>query len=120
MNNTKFLANENFPYKSIFYLIIKNFDVLSIGMNHQDLKDFEVMNLAFEPNRTILAFDRDYGKLIFKNGYKPAAGIIYLRLDQYEPEEPARLIESILKIESIQFENCLTVLDYDSIRQKKH
>jgi len=77
----RLLANENFPYKSIFYLKSKGYDITSIGMDNPSIKDSEIMTIAMAEERTILTFDRDYGELIFRNNYKPEKGVIYLRLD---------------------------------------
>ena len=82
----KLLANENFPYKSIYYLKEKGYDVLSIGMDNPSIKDSEIMAIAINEGRTIMTFDRDYGELFFRYNYKPENGVIYLRLDKYEPD----------------------------------
>jgi predicted nuclease of predicted toxin-antitoxin system len=88
----KLLANENFPYKSIYYLREKGFDILSIGMDNPSILDNEIMMIAINEERTILTFDRDYGELIFRFNYKPKMGVIYLRLDEYSPEEPGVIV----------------------------
>jgi predicted nuclease of predicted toxin-antitoxin system len=67
----KLLANENFPYNSVKYLMGKGFDIKSIGMDYPGITDKEVINLAIEENRTILTFDRDYGELICRFNLKP-------------------------------------------------
>ncbi|MEO8769829.1 MAG: DUF5615 family PIN-like protein [Ferruginibacter sp.] len=92
----KILANENFPYTSIYYLKEKGYDVLSIGMDNPGIKDSEIMSIAIKEERTIVTFDRDYGELIFRHNYKPEKGVIYLRLDEYEPHEPGFIIEGII------------------------
>jgi predicted nuclease of predicted toxin-antitoxin system len=46
---------------------------------------------------TLLTFDRDYGELIFRYQYKPEKGVIYLRLDKYQPQEPGLIIEDNCK-----------------------
>ncbi len=89
----KLLANENFPYTSIFYLRNKGYDVLSIGIDNPSITDYEVMTIAINEERTILTFDRDYGELIFRYQYKPEKGVIYLRLDKYQLQEPGMIIE---------------------------
>ena len=53
------LANENFPYKSIYYLKSKGFDILSIGMDNPSILDSEIMSISIKEERTILTFDRD-------------------------------------------------------------
>jgi predicted nuclease of predicted toxin-antitoxin system len=116
----KLLANENFPYKSIYYLKEKGYDVLSIGMDNPSIMDSEIMSIAINEERTILTFDRDYGELIFRHNYKPEKGVIYLRLDEYEPQQPGLIIESILTNTEIDLTRALTVIDKNGIRQRKY
>ncbi len=54
----KLLANENFPYASIYYLREKSYDVLSIGIDNPSIMDSEIMNIAINEGRIILTFDR--------------------------------------------------------------
>ncbi len=92
----KLLANENFPLKSVHYLKDKGFDIKAIGVDNPSITDKLVMEIAISEERTILTFDRDYGELIFKNNYKPQKGVIYLRLQQYEADEPGKLVEALI------------------------
>lgn len=116
----KFLANENFPLTSILYLRSKGFDVSSIGTDNPGIQDSTVMRIAGKEERTILTFDRDYGELIFKYNFKPGKGVIYLRLDEYRPEEPGMIIEESINRKEFNFDNSLTVLDKNGIRQRKY
>ena len=116
----KLLANENFPYASIYYLREKGYDVLSIGIDNPSILDSEIMNIAINEERTILTFDRDYGELIFRHNYKPEKGIIYLRLDEYQPQEPGVVVEAILTNIEIDLTRALTVVDKNGIRQRKY
>ena len=116
----KLLANENFPYKSIFYLKEKGYDILSIGMDNPSIKDSEIMTIAINESRTILTFDRDYGELIFRHNYKPEKGVIYLRLDEYQAEQPGIIIEEIITNKEIDLTRALTVVDKNGIRQRKY
>jgi predicted nuclease of predicted toxin-antitoxin system len=116
----KLLANENFPLKSIVYLKSKGFDISSIGADNPSVQDHAVMAIAIREERTILTFDRDYGELIFKYNFKPQKGVIYLRLDEYTAEEPGELIEALINKNEFDFDNALTVLDKNGIRQRKY
>ncbi len=117
----KLLANENFPYQSISYLVEKGFDVISIGLDNPSILDSEVMLIAMKEERVILTFDRDYGELIFKHNYKPDNGVIYLRLDEFEPVEPGKIIEKMLLKKEIDLRRALTVIDKTGgIRQRKY
>lgn len=78
------------------------------------------MAIAFAEERTILTFDSDYGELIFRYNYKPEKGVIYLRLDEYDPIEPGLIIEEIITNNQIDFTRALTVVDKNRIRQRKY
>ena len=117
----KLLANENFPYKSIYYLIEKGFDVKSIGMDNPSILDSEIMQIAMQEERVILTFDRDYGELIFKHNYKPENGVIYLRLEEFEPIEPGIIVEKIVMNNEINLTRTLTVIDETGgLRQRRY
>lgn len=116
----KLLANENFPYKSIYYLKEKGYNVLSIGIDNPGILDSEIMTIAINEGRTILTFDRDYGELIFRYNYKPEKDVIYVRLDEYEPNEPGLIIEEIITNNEIELTRALTVIDKSGIRQRKY
>ena len=116
----KLLANENFPIKSILYLRSKGFDISSIGTDNPSIQDHAVMTIAIREERTILTFDRDYGELIFKYNYKPQSGVIYLRLDEYQADEPGKIIAELINKKEFNFDNALTVLDKSGIRQRRY
>ena len=116
----KLLANENFPYKSIYYLKEKGYDVLSIGMDNPSILDSEIMKIAINEERIIMTFDRDYGELIFRHNYKFEQEVIYLRLDKYQPHEPGLIIEEIITNKEIDLTGTLTVVDKNGIRQRKY
>jgi predicted nuclease of predicted toxin-antitoxin system len=116
----KFLANENVPFSSITSLKSAGTDVKSIGVDDPSITDEQVMQIAINENRTIITYDSDYGELIFKHGYKPKAGVIFIRTQPTDPLETARIITELLKKEEISFNRTLTVIDSNSIRQKKY
>jgi predicted nuclease of predicted toxin-antitoxin system len=115
----KMLANENIPLATVFRLRKEGFDVSSIGLDAPSITDKEVMQIALDENRTILTFDRDYGELIYKYGFRPPAGVIYLRMQNYQPEEPAELILKLLNNPSLEFIGLFTVVTEKTIRQRK-
>lgn len=116
----KILANENIPIASVNLLISLGYDVLSIGLNCPSISDKEVMEIAIKENRTIITFDRDYSELIFKWGYKPYNGVIYLRLEEYNPSFPGEIIHDLINNHEIDFLLKLTVVDKNGIRQRKY
>ncbi|MDP2888529.1 MAG: DUF5615 family PIN-like protein [Bacteroidota bacterium] len=84
----RFLANENFPLTSIKILKEAGYDIIAVGQDFAGILDSEVIELATKEQRTILTFDRDYGELTFRKGYKPLAGVIYFRWDYFQPNQP--------------------------------
>ena len=116
----KLLANENFPALSIELLRNLGYDITAIGTDHSGVSDEFVMNLAETEQRVILTFDRDYGELIYKYNYKPAKGVIYLRIENYLPDEPAMFVHKLFKDYQIDTERALTVFDGVIIRQRKY
>lgn len=99
----KFLANENIPLVTVFRLRNEGLDVASIGLDAPSITDREVLQIAVDENRTIITFDRDYGELIYKYGFRPSAGVIYLRMQNYKLEEPAELLLRLLNSPNIKF-----------------
>jgi predicted nuclease of predicted toxin-antitoxin system len=77
------------------------------------------MMLAIEESRTIITYDSDYGELIFKYGYRPTAGVIFIRNQSAEPVETATIIGKLIMNTSITFEGALTVIDRNHIGQKR-
>ena len=115
----KILANENIPLNSVQYLKSKGYDIKSIGLDNPSISDNEVIEIAIKEDRLIITFDRDYGELIYKYGYKPKAGVIYLRFKEFSPVFPGQLIHDILQLRELNFNNKLTVIDENGIRQRK-
>jgi predicted nuclease of predicted toxin-antitoxin system len=116
----KLLANENIPLASVQYLIAEGLDIKSVGKEFKGISDREVIQLAIEEERTIITFDRDYGDLIFGHGYKPPCGVIYLRWKTFNPDDPGKYIASVIMKSQIDFSYALTVIDEDSIRQRRY
>jgi len=115
----KLLANENFPLASVKILEDAGFDIIAVGKDYAGILDSEVIELAMVEKRAILTFDRDYGELIFRKGYKPHSGVIFLRWDSFQPNEPGEYLIEFFQSKIIQFEGMLTVIGRENIRQRK-
>ncbi|WP_192823346.1 DUF5615 family PIN-like protein [Rufibacter sp. LB8] len=116
----KLLANENFPKASVLALRKHGYDVLSIGEDNPSIQDDEVINIALKEERLIVTFDRDYGELVFKKGFKPTKGIIYLRFNTFAPAEPAEIVHKLILSQKFDFDRHLTVVDNNFVRQRKY
>lgn len=113
----KFLADENFPITSFRILQTVGYDIKHVAFDMPSVADIEVTHFAITENRIILTFDSDYGTLIFKFGYQPP-GVIYFRLPNIAPDEPAYILINLLK-ENCRIEHMHTVIESDKIRQRK-
>jgi predicted nuclease of predicted toxin-antitoxin system len=94
--------------------------MLSIGMDDPSISDAAIMKIAIEEERTILTFDKDYGEPIFRHNYQPPNGVIFLRLEEYEPVQPGHIIEEIITNTEIDFARALIVVDKNGLRQRKY
>lgn len=117
----KLLANENFPLQTSLLLRKSGYDVVCVGENFSGITDNEVMDIAIQEERLILTFDRDYGELIFKYGYKPEKGVLYFRLtDVPSGENLFDLVSGLFNNSKLIFDGCLTVyMDNGQFRQRK-
>lgn len=114
----KFLANENFTAASVNQLKSIGVDIIWITELSPGISDNEVMKIAKLEDRIILTHDSDYGELIFKHKHMPP-GVIYFRLSQFETDEPARILIELIN-QKHDFRGRLTVIDSDSIRERKY
>ena len=78
------------------------------------------MKIAIAEDRTIVTYDSDYGELIFKHGYKPEAGVIFIRFQPIDPLETSRILHRLTETSGLSFKRTLTVVDFNTLRQKKY
>ena len=116
----KLIANETIPLKSILYLKSKGIDISSLRLDNASITDEEAMKITMDEDRTIITFDRDYGELIFRLNYKPKQGVIYLRIFNYNSQEPEQLIEELPKMDNINYKNVIAIFDGNGIRQRMY
>jgi predicted nuclease of predicted toxin-antitoxin system len=113
-----FLANENFPLKSVRLLRQDGHDVIAIIEDMPGAKDLAVLDRAHEENRILLTFDRDYGDLIFRRKLPAPQGVIYLRFVPSSPEEPAEWMRRLLSLPGSDLIGRFTVLERRRVRQR--
>ncbi len=116
---TTFLADENFPGPAIVHLRNHDIDVKSVAEQKPGISDKQVIKWAMKGGYTILTHDRDYGELIFKFNFKPQGGVIYFRIQDFEPSDPAKILIALID-QNINFTNRLTVINDVSVRQRHY
>ena len=112
------LADEHFPFPSVKELHSAGHDVYAIAESDFSISDEKVIAKAITEDRSILTFDKDFGELIFKNGYRPPAGVIFFRWEHYQPNAPGTFLLSVSENEKLSFEFKMTVIDEENIRQR--
>jgi predicted nuclease of predicted toxin-antitoxin system len=113
----KLLANENIPLASSELLTQLGYDIVHIGVVNPSISDEEVMDFAIDQERVIITFDRDYGDLVFRKGYRPP-GVIYLRIFDFSPVFPGEFIHQLISSGNISFTGKFTVAGEENIRQR--
>ncbi len=74
----KLIADENIPLKVVEDLKGQGYDVLRVDEIKPGLKDPDVIDIAIKESRILVTFDKDFGELIYRHGYK-VEGVILLR-----------------------------------------
>lgn len=116
----RFLANENFPSPSILILKENGFDVKAIAGEMPGISDREVLNIAKTENRIILTFDKDYGELIFKYGLENPVSVVFFRYKGDDPNFAGKFLMNLLSDPNVSISNNFTVIEQNSIRQRKY
>lgn len=116
----RLLANENFPLAIVRLLRALGHDVVAVGEAMVGFKDRAVMEYAQSDQRLITTFYRDYGELIYKYGFRPKQGVLYLRLLNYLPEEPGRIVHELLTAFPLEMHGRLTLYDGHHVRQRSY
>lgn len=114
----RFLADEDFPLKSVHCLREKGHDVAAIIEDSPSAKDREVLARAANEHRIVLTFDRDYGELIYRRRLAIPAGVAYFRFAPATPEEPAERLSKLLSICRVALKGKFTVLERGRVRQR--
>jgi predicted nuclease of predicted toxin-antitoxin system len=92
------LLNENFPMPAVDRLRAAGWDVVAVAECSASAADPDVMALAREQGRWLATFDRDYGELVFRRRFPPPPLVLLLRVETYQPEEPADWIETLYAV----------------------
>ena len=82
-----------------------------------DMKDADILALAYREQRILVTDDRDFGELVFRQR-QPHAGVIYLRIDTTRFRVRAQRMEDVLATHGDQLDQFL-VVTIDAIRVRR-
>jgi predicted nuclease of predicted toxin-antitoxin system len=109
------LANENIPLKTCEELKNEGIDILSVREIAPGTPDEEVIRIANEDERILITFDKDFGKLVFKQKLL-VKGVILLRFPPMSSSMISENIKKLLLRKDIKLEGHFTVVEVDKIR----
>ena len=116
----QFLANENFPFPSLLLLREAGLEIISISESFPGIPDPEVIEKALAYKAIILTFDKDYGELIFKYQRQKPPSVVFFRFKGEHPKAAGEILLELLESKEFLFEDYFTVVERDSIRQRKY
>ena len=93
------LADENVPKEAVLALRHLGCDVVWIQEIAPGLKNGDVVDLARKQGRILLTFDKDFGEMVFREGYTGLRGVILIRVGPHSPEAIASLLSQVLQQE---------------------
>jgi predicted nuclease of predicted toxin-antitoxin system len=114
----RFLADENFPLASVWYLRSHGHDVAAMAEDAAGSPDTEVLARATREARILLTFDRDFGDLIFRQAWPATEGLVYCRFTPGSPLEPGEVVLRLLSIRQFELPGHFTVVEPANIRQR--
>ena len=112
----RYLANENFPAASVRHLRSRGDDVLYAAEDLVGASEEQVLKTALHQDRVVLAFDRDFGEMIFHQRLPAPAGIVLFRLKQQPPEATLSFLQVFFDSQPV-LRNMFTVSSPGQFRQ---
>ncbi len=68
----------------------------------------------------MVTHDQDFGELVFKKGRKPRPGVILFRYEPARVDEVARRLQRMIDSGLYAFEQRLTAVDEERVRQRMY
>ena len=111
---TQLLADENIPKESLDFLKRQGVDIVAVTEFSSGLSDREILELAKTDGRIVVTFDKDFGQIIFREGFK-ANGLIMLRFIPKSPQQTAKRVQQLLA-SKIVLEKRVVTLKEDGVK----
>lgn len=118
MTKTKFLVDESVDFPVVNYLRSLGYDVTSIAEDSPSLEDFLILERSFRENRVIIAEDKDFGTLIFKEKLK-SKGLILFRLDDQSSKAKINVLKKLIPEYKYKLSGNFIVISENKIRIRK-
>jgi predicted nuclease of predicted toxin-antitoxin system len=115
----RFLADEHFPLPSVRILSAAGYDdVATVASETPGISDELVLERAVGEGRVLITFDRDYGRLLYRQDAPAPVGIVYFRIVPFSLEEPAEYLLALPERSELTLLGALTVVERERTRQR--
>lgn len=111
----RFLADENVEQAVVEALRAGGHDVVEVGKAAPGAKDREVLGLAREEQRVLVTNDRDFGELVYREGWV-ATGLVLIRCGAGRGTAKASVIAGILPEIESRLEGHFVVISEQQVR----
>lgn len=111
----KFIADENIDRSIVTLLRANGYTVFYISEIEPGISDRAVIELANRESSLLLTADKDFGELVFRQGYIPR-GVILIRLAGLSPEDKATLVLNAIRNHIDEMLGNFTVISRNAIR----
>lgn len=115
----KFLADAHFPQRSIDRLRAFGFDVVAVRAHDPRMVDEAILAWAVRDGRVLLTFGRDFSRLVYRERRPVPPGIVYFRLDNPAPGEPAAFLIEVIAGKGLSLSGQLTLIERGQVRQRR-
>ncbi len=114
----KILADESVDNKIVLRLRNDGHDVGYVAEMSPGIMDEEVLVLASDENTLLLTADKDFGELIFRQGYVKR-GIVLYRLAGLSSQEKAEIVSSAIAEHADKLLSAFSVITEKAVRIRR-
>lgn len=104
----RFLIDENIGEKVVQFLNQQGYSTNHVTEIQIGIEDYQILDLSYLRDSIVITFDKDFGRLVFKEG-KAHKGVIFLRLDDQTSSNTIRALQTVL-LDKSKIENYFTVI----------
>lgn len=83
----RILADENMPVNVVEGLRDGGHDVEWAVESYRSEPDLNLLRIATRDSRTLVTFDRDFGRLLLRDGVSAPYGVVYFRINDEVPND---------------------------------
>ena len=114
----RLLADESVDFPIVALLRENAHDVIFVAELAPGISDAEVLHRAVEEKRLLIAADKDFGDLVFREK-QPTEGVVLIRLAGLAPTEKATLVVQVFQEHAEDIIGAFTVITPRMVRIRR-